>query len=100
MANCCFGPDAQVPGGDYEAAALDIGLGLRPDLTGQGRGLHYASAVCDFARNTLAPAEFRVTVARFNRRARRVWENAGFVRVQTFERQPDGLPFVVLTRDA
>jgi ribosomal-protein-alanine N-acetyltransferase len=35
VAYCCFGLDAQVPGGDYSAAALDIGLGVRPDLTGQ-----------------------------------------------------------------
>ena len=34
----CFGADAQVPGGDYSAAALDMGGGLRPDLTGQGLG--------------------------------------------------------------
>ncbi len=40
VAYCCFGPDGQVPGGDYSAAALDIGLGVRPDLTGQGRGLY------------------------------------------------------------
>jgi ribosomal-protein-alanine N-acetyltransferase len=97
---CCFGPDAQVPGGDYGAAALDIGLGVRPELTGQGRGLVYASAVCDFARSTFEPAAFRVTVARFNRRARRVWEKAGFRPGQAFEREPDGLRFVVLTRDA
>jgi GNAT superfamily N-acetyltransferase len=97
---CCFGPDAQVPGGDYASAALDIGLGVRPDLTGQGQGLAYALAVCDYARRTFAPTAFRVTVARFNRRAQRVWEKAGFVRGQAFEREPDGLPFVVLSRDA
>jgi GNAT superfamily N-acetyltransferase len=99
-AYCCFGPDAQVPGGDYAAAALDIGLGVRPDLTGQGRGLIYAREVCDFARSTFAPVALRVTVARFNRRARRVWEKAGFMMGQAFEREPDGLAFVVLTRDA
>jgi [ribosomal protein S18]-alanine N-acetyltransferase len=33
---CCFGADAQVPGGDYTADALDVGWGVRPDLTGQG----------------------------------------------------------------
>ncbi len=32
---CSFGPDGQVPGGDYKANALDIGMGLRPNLTGQ-----------------------------------------------------------------
>ena len=32
VAFCCFGWDAQVPGGDYSVEALDVGLGVRPDL--------------------------------------------------------------------
>ncbi len=97
VAYCCFGPDGQVPGGDYSAAALDIGLGVRPDLTGLGRGLSYVNAVLDFARRTFPPTAFRVTVAEFNKRARRVWEKAGFRPVQTFQRNGDSMPFVILT---
>ena len=37
IAFCCFGKEAQVLGGDYGDVALDIGLGVRPDLTGQGK---------------------------------------------------------------
>jgi ribosomal-protein-alanine N-acetyltransferase len=39
---CSFGPDGQVPGGNYREPALDIGLGIRPDLTGQSNGRRYA----------------------------------------------------------
>jgi ribosomal-protein-alanine N-acetyltransferase len=99
VAYCCFGPDGQVPGGNYSAAALDIGLGVRPDLTGQGRGLTYVNAVLDFARRTFPPTAFRVTVAEFNKRALRVWKKAGFRPVQTFGRSIDGLPFVILVRE-
>ena len=99
VAYCCFGLDGQVAGGDYSAAALDIGLGVRPDLTGQGRGLTYVNAVLDFARRTFPPTAFRVTVAEFNKRALRVWEKAGFRPVQTFQRETDGRPFVVLIRE-
>jgi ribosomal-protein-alanine N-acetyltransferase len=99
VACCCFGPDGQVPGGDYSAAALDIGLGVRPDLTGQGHGLEYVNAVLDFARRTFPPTAFRVTVAEFNKRAQRVWEKAGFRPVQTFQRAGDGRPFVILARE-
>ena len=99
VAFCCFGRDAQVPGGDYSAPALDIGLGVRPDLTGLGRGLSFVKAVLDFARQTFAPVIFRVTIAQFNKRAQRVWEKAGFHPVQTFQRQHDGLAFVVLIRN-
>lgn len=99
VAFCCFGPDAMVPGGDYGAPGLDIGLGVRPDLTGQGRGLAFVSSVLAFARRTFAPEAFRVTIAEFNQRALRVWEKAGFQAVQTFLRAQDGRCFVVLTKD-
>jgi ribosomal-protein-alanine N-acetyltransferase len=99
VAYCCFGPDARVPGGDYAAGALDVGLGVRPDLTGQGQGSAFVAAVLDFARRTFAPPVLRVTVAEFNRRAQRVWQKAGFRPVQTFERPPDSLTFVLLVRE-
>jgi ribosomal-protein-alanine N-acetyltransferase len=98
VAYCCFGPDAQVTGGDYSANQLDVGLGVRPDLTGQGQGLAYVNAVLDFARLTFAPRAFRVTVAEFNKRALRVWEKAGFRAMQTFQRERDSRAFVVLAR--
>ena len=98
VAFCCFGPEARVPGGDYSASALDVGLGVRPDLTGQGQGSVYAQAVLDFGANW-TPAAFRVTVAEFNQRARRVWEKLGFRFVERFARSRDGMPFVILARE-
>jgi ribosomal-protein-alanine N-acetyltransferase len=100
VAYCCFGPDAQVPGGDYRASALDIGMGVRPDLTGRGQGFHYVQAVLNFARRTFAPLALRVTVAGFNLRALRLWEKAGFHTVQTFHRSLDGKAFHILAREA
>ncbi len=100
VAFCCFGLDAQVPGGDYEAEALDVGLGVRPDLTGHGHGLEFINAVLGFAQQEFVFSAFRVTVAAFNERAFRVWEKAGFQRRQTFARKPDGMSFVLLTRPA
>jgi RimJ/RimL family protein N-acetyltransferase len=100
VAYCTFGSDGRVPGGDYDAEALDIGLGVRPDLTGQGQGSNYVSAVLDFARRTYSPPAFRVTVAEFNTRALRVWEKAGFRRVQRFGRNPDGMEFVIMMRES
>jgi ribosomal-protein-alanine N-acetyltransferase len=99
MAYCCFGADARVPGGDYRRAALDVGLGVRPDRTGRGQGGVYARAVLDFARRTFSPPAFRVTVAEFNERALKVWEKQGFRRVQQFCRAADGRAFRVLVRN-
>jgi RimJ/RimL family protein N-acetyltransferase len=100
LAYCTFGPDGQVPGGDYSDEALDIGLGVRPDLTGQGQGRVFVTAVLDFAKHTFAPEQLRVTIAEFNTRALRVWTKAGFRPVQVFDRTPDGRRFVVCVREA
>ncbi len=100
VAFCCFGRDAQVPGGDYARSALDIGLGVRPDLTGQGRGSSFAGEVIEFGKRTYNPERLRVTIAAFNNRAQRVWEKAGFKRVQTFTRPGSQYQFVVLERKA
>jgi RimJ/RimL family protein N-acetyltransferase len=99
IAYCCFGPDARVPGGDYDEDTLDVGLGMRPDLTGQGRGPGMLVAILDFARRTFAPPALRVTVAAFNQRAQKVYQKAGFRVIQEFTRS-DGMPFVIMMRPA
>ena len=96
---CSFGPDGQVSGGDYSRPALDIGLGVRPDLTGQGNGAAYVNAVIDFANSTYAPERLRVTIAAFNSRALRVWQKAGFQDVQRFRGGWENREFVVLLKD-
>ena len=93
---CCFGKDAQVPGGDYTNTALDIGLGVRPDLTGQGQGQRYIADVLNFAHSTFHSTIFRITVAAFNERALRAWKKAGFQQVQTFQARADRRLFVIL----
>jgi RimJ/RimL family protein N-acetyltransferase len=97
VAFCCFGHDAQVPGGSYAGGALDIGLGLRPDLTGRGLGRSFVAAVIEFAQATFAPQQLRVTIAIFNARALRVWRSAGFLPILTFT-APGGRQFAILTR--
>ena len=63
-----FGPDGQVPGWDYDDAALDTGGGLRPSLTGQGLGRAVIGAGLEFGRATYAPPAFRVALPRLRRR--------------------------------
>lgn len=93
-----FGGDAQVPGGDYDEPALDIGLGMCPALTGQGMGKELVTAVISFARQTFNPPVLRVTVAAFNKRAQRVWQQQGFVWRQEFmDIGEPKRPFVILT---
>ena len=100
VAYCCFGLDARVGGGDYGLDALDIGLMVRPDLNGRGRGAEYAGAALQFARERFPQRQWRVTIAEFNQRAQRVWNRVGFERVQAFARQGDGMPFGVWVLNA
>ena len=96
----CFGEDARVPGGDYSADALDMGGGVRPDLTGHGLGPRIIRAAMDFARAEFSPRAFRATVAEFNLRARRACEKVGYVPVQRFLATHSGVPFVIFMQDA
>lgn len=96
---CNFGADARVPGGNYEAPALDIGMGLRPDLTGQGQGELYAGPVFDFARAHFAFRQQRVTIAEFNKRAQRLCQKFGFRVCDHFQHAQNGRPFVIMTRE-
>jgi [ribosomal protein S18]-alanine N-acetyltransferase len=70
--------------------AIEIGLAMRPDLTGRGMGLDFVEAGLDFARARYAPTRFTLDVATFNERARRVYERAGFKPLETFTRRING----------
>jgi ribosomal-protein-alanine N-acetyltransferase len=81
---CTFGHDAQVPGGDYDADGIDIGLGVKPEETGSGLGSRFVAAVVAYALANLDPPQLRVTNATGNLRAIRVWTVAGFSEVSRF----------------
>jgi [ribosomal protein S18]-alanine N-acetyltransferase len=95
---CCFGEDARVAGLEEEPGTLDVGGGLRPDLTGVGLGGPFLREVCRFGGELHHPARFRVAVAAFNRRAQLVASALGFKRAgvhTTPERE-----YVVMSRAA
>ena len=81
---------------------VEVGLGLRPELTGKGLGLAYMLAGLEFARRRFDPEGFRLSVAAFNERAIRVYERAGFRRVEVFTHHTNGgdYPFLLMTLEA
>ena len=89
--------DAQVSGGYYSSDALDIGMGIRPDLTGQGLGKLYAQAVAGYGANRYGAKHLQVTIAVFNQRAQRVGKQLGFEQVETFIKLGGEEEFVVMT---
>lgn len=88
----CYGTSAQVWGNEMpdlydEDMTIDIGLGMRPDLTGKGLGLAFVHSGLDFARAYFRPQSLRLFVLAFNERAICVYERAGFARAGVFVRQ-------------
>ena len=96
---CSFGRDAQVPGGDYSEDAIDIGLMIKPKLTGQGLGTDFVANTIQHAIDTYKPSKLRVTILDTNLRAKRVWEKNGFQQTQPFKRESDSVQFVIMTKD-
>lgn len=85
----CVGIAAQVPLGSHHGAyvddsLVDVGFGMRPDLTGQGRGFEFVSAILAFVASNVENNRLRLTVATFNRRAIRLYEKLGFTPVMEF----------------
>jgi ribosomal-protein-alanine N-acetyltransferase len=68
---------------------VEIGLGMRPDLTGMRLGPGYLEAGLAFARERWAPARFTLDVYPWNERAIRAYERAGFARGETYLRRSD-----------
>ena len=83
-----------------DGGTVDVGLGLRPDLTGRGLGARFLEAVLAEARNRHAPERFTLSVAGFNERAILVYERAGFAEVARRQHATNGgvHEFVTMTR--
>ncbi|MEB5451084.1 GNAT family N-acetyltransferase [Virgibacillus pantothenticus] len=85
----CYGANAQVPSGMHKGLylnqnLLDIGLGLRPDLTGKRKGYHFLNTGLTFGELNYGLSSFRLSVATFNQRAINLYKKAGFSDVATF----------------
>jgi ribosomal-protein-alanine N-acetyltransferase len=65
-----------------EGDEVRIGLGMRPDLTGQGLAQPFIEAGLEYARAQWEPLRFRLWVARWNERALRAYRRAGFREVR------------------
>lgn len=69
------GRDAHLYGGED---VIDIGLGMKPALTGKGMGKEFFQAGIAFATKEFNAKMFRLSVATFNTRAITLYKNIGF----------------------
>lgn len=101
----CYGQNAQVPDGTRQGLyidedCLDIGLGLRPDLTGEGNGYNFVNKGLEFGQLKYAPTKFRLSVASFNQRAISLYSKIGFIHKVNFINRygTDETPFVIMEK--
>lgn len=97
----CKGFAAQVPIGyffsAYPEGYMDIGLGMRPDLTGKGKGTEFLTCIMSTLEQEERPEPLRLTVAEFNKRAIALYEKIGFQKVSEFANASDMI-FWVMTK--
>lgn len=99
IGHAVFHAEARVAGGDYTANALDVGAGMRPDWTGQGKGASIIGAILDFAQVHYRTCKFRATIAAWNQRAQKATIANGFVPVSRFKATQSGKEFIILCCD-
>lgn len=75
---------------------IDIGLGMKPGVTGKGQGWDFLKAGLNFAKSVYQPEKFTLSVASFNQRAIKVYKRAGFLEKETFIQKTNGSEFEFL----
>lgn len=75
---------------EREGPDIEIGLGLRPGLTGQGRGKAFLEEILRFVRENYSFEKIKLDVVSFNQRAIKVYERAGFLKTGTAKVSTNG----------
>jgi len=70
--------------------SLELALGMRPDLTGQGNGVAFLESGLAFAIEKYQPHHIELAVATFNERAIRLYAKSGFEPIERFQQETNG----------
>jgi [ribosomal protein S18]-alanine N-acetyltransferase len=73
-----------------QGQTVEVGLGLRPDLTGKSLGRAFLDAGMTFGKEHFAVGMWSLNVATFNTRAIRLYEHAGFTPLHAFLQHTNG----------
>ncbi|WP_409296837.1 GNAT family N-acetyltransferase [Peribacillus sp. SCS-26] len=75
---------------EKEQGVYEIGLGMRPDLTGRGSGRSFLAACMTILQEKKAPGVIALSVALFNVRAIKVYRSCGFRDGEQFNQSTNG----------
>lgn len=75
---------------------IDIGLGMRPNLTGKGYGEGFLKEGISFVQSVYQPQEITLAVATFNQRAISLYRKIGFKDQGTYMQETNGSEFEFL----
>jgi [ribosomal protein S18]-alanine N-acetyltransferase len=96
----CVGESAQAPIGAlfgvYREVLYDIGIGMKPELTGSGLGYTFFSFILNDIKDTLDPKAVRLTVVKSNSRAIHLYEKLGFVKDKEFNQE--SIEFITMVK--
>lgn len=80
-----------------EGASIEIGLGMRPDLCGKGKGRWFLEQILAFIERNYEFDKLIMNVARFNQRAIKVYHSCGFQDAELIKRSSNGGIYEFLT---
>lgn len=75
IGNCSF---------DYDEGQIMLGVQMRPSLTGKGVGTEIVKAILEFGTEKYKFTNIELLVAKFNKRAIKVYENLDFQKIEEF----------------
>jgi ribosomal-protein-alanine N-acetyltransferase len=97
----CIGESAQVPIGSlfgvYKEDLIDIGIGMKPELTGKGFGYPFFSFILNEIKEIFDPNSVRLTVIKSNSRAINLYQKFGFVMEKEFNTEE--MVFIIMVKE-
>ena len=98
----CVGQEARAPGLAEADGVLDVGVGMRPDLVGQGLGRAFGTVALEYLRERYGERPLRAVIQSWNERSLRLARNLGFRDAGTHRCVQDGheVSYTLLVRPA
>ncbi|TDM18217.1 GNAT family N-acetyltransferase [Macrococcoides canis] len=76
-----------------KTGSIDYGLGMKPELTGRGLGKSFINITLRYIVGNYDVDTITLSVALFNERAIKCYENVGFIRANEFDMKTNGSTF-------